>query len=368
MGDEDEAALQNIQNKLSNVLRFSKRKGGDQLCRDDFDAGPASFDVIEPGLLLGNLTTALDLETLDLHGVNNILTVDSVPLPRSITDIQHIKTKFIQVTDNEKEALILHFDDGVNFISQAMESGVVLVHCYYGVSRSATLVLAYIMKKYGIDFDEAMERILEKRRFVRPNPGFEAQLRLYAEMGWQIDPKHTKYKYFRLSIASDKVRKAKILPQDCLDVVKPDPFLTTLHPEPLVYRCRHCRRTIASASNVFPHQIATDSITWQAKRVNSVKRKASSDPLVLQSAADSEVGGKTCSATLFVEPLAWMLPTISHQPQGKLLCPKCKVKLGAYSWLSGCQCPCGVKQAPAFYLVPSKLDWCTMVQNLQMTV
>jgi dual specificity phosphatase 12 len=49
--------------------------------------------------------------------------------------------------------------------------------------------------------------ILEKRRFVRPNAGFEAQLRLYATMGWKIDPKNTEYKYFRLSIASDKMRK-----------------------------------------------------------------------------------------------------------------------------------------------------------------
>jgi len=32
---------------------FTKHKGGDNLCRDDFDAGPSSFDVIEPGLLLG---------------------------------------------------------------------------------------------------------------------------------------------------------------------------------------------------------------------------------------------------------------------------------------------------------------------------
>jgi len=34
------------------------------------------------------------------------------------------------VTDNEKEALILKFDEGVSFISKAMETGVVLVHWY----------------------------------------------------------------------------------------------------------------------------------------------------------------------------------------------------------------------------------------------
>jgi hypothetical protein len=32
------------------------------------------------------------------------------------------------VTDNEKEALILQFDEGVEFISKALESGAVLVH------------------------------------------------------------------------------------------------------------------------------------------------------------------------------------------------------------------------------------------------
>jgi len=35
---------------------------------------------------------------------------------------------------------------------------------------------------------------------------------------------------------------------------------------------------------------------------------------------------------------------------------------------SGCQCPCGSKISPAFYLVPSKVEWSNMVQNVQVTV
>jgi dual specificity phosphatase 12 len=100
-----------------------RKRKDDVLSRDDFDAGPTSVDVIEPGLLLGkfrgdegceattvqkiinvlsfyfhsgNLTTALDTETLQLHGVDHILTVDSVPLPRAVTENSHLKTKFIQ--------------------------------------------------------------------------------------------------------------------------------------------------------------------------------------------------------------------------------------------------------------------------------
>jgi hypothetical protein len=33
-----------------------------------------------------------------------------------------------------------------------------ILFSYYGVSRSATMVLAYLMKKYSLDFDEAMKR------------------------------------------------------------------------------------------------------------------------------------------------------------------------------------------------------------------
>ncbi|KAF4513874.1 UNVERIFIED_CONTAM: hypothetical protein B566_EDAN017210 [Ephemera danica] len=70
----------------------------------------------------------MDIETLELHGVSHILTVDSVPLPRSITQLSTVTNKFIQVTDNPREDLLTHFDDAVDFISKAMQDGVVLVH------------------------------------------------------------------------------------------------------------------------------------------------------------------------------------------------------------------------------------------------
>ena len=38
----------------------------------------------------------MDIETLELHGVSHILTVDSVPLPRNITQLSTISNKFIQ--------------------------------------------------------------------------------------------------------------------------------------------------------------------------------------------------------------------------------------------------------------------------------
>lgn len=48
-----------------------------------------------------------------------------------------------------------------------------------GVSRSATLVIAYIMKKYSMPLEQAKRLVEEKRPFINPNPGFIKQLELY---------------------------------------------------------------------------------------------------------------------------------------------------------------------------------------------
>lgn len=47
---------------------------------------------------------------------------------------------------------------------------------------------------------------------------------------------------------------------------------------------------------------------------------------------------------------------VAQQRQGKLHCPKCETKVGSFNWVSGSICPCGTVVAPAFYLVPSKVE------------
>ena len=52
----------------------------------------------------------------------------------------------------------------------------ILVHCTMGVSRSSTIVCAYLMKSRGISVQAALDMVKEKRQGVRPNPGFIKQL------------------------------------------------------------------------------------------------------------------------------------------------------------------------------------------------
>jgi dual specificity phosphatase 12 len=214
------------------------------LHRDDWSLSPISIDLIEPKLYLGGLSAAKDIHTLTKHKITHILTIDTCPLPRKILELKHVTTKYIQLSDQPKEDLLSHLDDTEAFILEGISKGAVLVHCYFGVSRSATVIIAYIMKKYHLSYKEAFEKVKIKRSIVYPNQGFVSQLILYKEMGYKIDQNNMKYKIFRLNIAANQVRKVKILPQEFMDLIKFDPGLTQTHPEPNVYRCKKMSKGI----------------------------------------------------------------------------------------------------------------------------
>ena len=55
----------------------------------------------------------------------------------------------------------------------------VLVHCHMGISRSASLVLAYLMRKFGVSLDEAYQHTVGIRDTIEPNSTFWKQLQRY---------------------------------------------------------------------------------------------------------------------------------------------------------------------------------------------
>lgn len=249
-----------------------------------------------------------------------------------------------------REDILQHLEGCVEFISSALEQqGNVLVHCYFGVSRSSSTVIAYMMKRHNLDFLPAYEMVKAKRRFVQPNAGFVTQLKLFRRMGCRIDPGCQRYKTHRLRLAGEQMRKAKILPQSFHNVVRPDPDITRENPEPIVFRCRRCRRILASKSNVLEHK-PRDRLAHEAPSASAVAKEASqgeekSEPRMLEQLAERlrqsslgspglETGPSYCRSILFIEPIAWM-HRIMLNTQGRLHCPKCEQKLGNYSWING---------------------------------
>lgn len=176
---------------------------------------------------------------------------------------------------------------------------------------------------------------------------------------------------------------AKILPQNCMDLVKPDPGLIQSNPEPIVYRCRKCRRIVAAKSNCITHtpvaikiQNSTKTSTQAEVHAQPNQSKTLTEQFNAQACINTSnhsdrslesVAQPRCKEIIFVEPLIWM-HDIAKQTQGKLNCPKCQSKLGNFTWINSCNCPCGKNISPAFYLVPSKVELTHTVQNVEITV
>jgi protein-tyrosine phosphatase len=69
------------------------------------------------------------------------------------------------------------FDENYEWVTKMRQQNKkVLFHCAAGVSRSASFVIAYLMKDQGISYQEAFNFVKSKRSIIRPNSGFVQQL------------------------------------------------------------------------------------------------------------------------------------------------------------------------------------------------
>eukprot|EP00611_Tribonema_gayanum_P023662 TRINITY_DN5022_c0_g1_i2.p1 TRINITY_DN5022_c0_g1~~TRINITY_DN5022_c0_g1_i2.p1 ORF type:complete len:343 (-),score=59.62 TRINITY_DN5022_c0_g1_i2:27-1055(-) len=94
---------------------------------------------------------------------------------------QNLLYRRIPIMDNRGEDLLQHLESATAFIAAGQYHGSVLVHCHKGVSRSASIVAAYLMKEQGMTLSEAMVYLKERRPCVNPHEAFMAQLAEYEQ-------------------------------------------------------------------------------------------------------------------------------------------------------------------------------------------
>lgn len=137
--------------------------------------------VIHPNLIrkniwLGNVKNARDRDLLIKLGVTHILNV-----AKEIPPSEEMKMEFtilhLALTDKSKEVIYPDFNEAYEFISNCLENGgTIFVHCRFGVSRSASFLAMYLMRKEKISRDAALALLSSKRHIVQPNSGFLRQL------------------------------------------------------------------------------------------------------------------------------------------------------------------------------------------------
>jgi len=128
-------------------------------------------------IYVGNISTAYNKEKLEELGIKNVVTAIS-----GMHEIypKNFKYKLVDILDINKQNLMPVFDDTSDFIEKCIEKGEkVYVHCMCGVSRSVSIVCAYLARKHDIKPLNALEMIRGVRKIAKPNPSFLQQLENY---------------------------------------------------------------------------------------------------------------------------------------------------------------------------------------------
>lgn len=132
---------------------------------------------IFPNLHLGDVGTSRDSTFFKKRKISHVLIA-----ARGLK--QHFKGSCtymqLSISDIPILKIITYFVESIQFIDEAISNGKnVLVHCLGGISRSATIVIAYVMIKKRKSFEEALKFVKKQRPKVNPNPGFAAQLQVF---------------------------------------------------------------------------------------------------------------------------------------------------------------------------------------------
>ncbi|KAI8387294.1 protein-tyrosine phosphatase-like protein [Blakeslea trispora] len=144
-----------------------------------------------PHIWLGGYKALESQHFLEKNHITHILTLGH--FKQSYPPDQFCQ-KIVRITDNPEADIIHYFPEAIQFIQDAIDKDEsILVHCLAGVSRSPTIVAAYLMATQKLRWKEAIAVIKRTRPFVNPNPGFIAQLKLFQNMGYVFDPNHPAY-------------------------------------------------------------------------------------------------------------------------------------------------------------------------------
>lgn len=145
-----------------------------------------SIDMVDPitkikdELYLGQGRTTAYAEILSKIGITHIVSIGQSPHQATVFG-PFFKLELQNALDNENEDLAVHFPTIFEFMRRAIkDGGKIYVHCAMGISRSSTIVIAFLRANgYFNSLQEAYDYVKRKRPWINPNAGFKKQLQSF---------------------------------------------------------------------------------------------------------------------------------------------------------------------------------------------
>ena len=139
------------------------------------DATP--IDHIIDNIYLGDFRTADNIDMLRQYNITHIINC-AFNLPNRFPE--QITYKRLDLRDEPDQPILERLEEAYQFIKENKDKNI-FVHCVFGKSRSASVVIFYVMKEKKMNFQEAKNFVKNIRNIVEPNSGFESELNRYYE-------------------------------------------------------------------------------------------------------------------------------------------------------------------------------------------
>jgi len=131
-----------------------------------------------PNMYVGDVYAAHNTSELKKRNITHIVNMACGVSPAFPKDFTYLH---IPILDCASENIQDHFHETSEFIQNALEQGgSVLIHCLKGVSRSATIAAAFVIKANLLSPVEAVQLLRKFRPVIKPNSGFMNQLEWYS--------------------------------------------------------------------------------------------------------------------------------------------------------------------------------------------
>ena len=126
-------------------------------------------------------------EALNVEKLQKIKITHIIDLTSRDYNYQDIQILHLKMDDNETQDILPIIQQTNDFITNAIkDGGRVLIHCEEGISRSSTIVCAWLMHHNAcmgniFDYESTIEMLKSKRPIVSPNFSFVKQLKCYED-------------------------------------------------------------------------------------------------------------------------------------------------------------------------------------------
>lgn len=151
------------------------------------------MDNVFKNLYISDWFSSNDKHLLEQNNIKAIITLETRFKNDEILELYRkmkIDYMYIYILDDPRSYIYMYFNDAYYFIKRHIEKNEnVLVHCWAGVSRSASIVLYFIMRYLSetnpyyrelsvcCKYNYALSIVKQKRNFINPNKGFVQQIK-----------------------------------------------------------------------------------------------------------------------------------------------------------------------------------------------